>query len=140
VPSSRVQAQMAQDAWKKFREENCQFIAGANGGMDIWVQANAVDCELEETYKRQELLEQILKDKRQTLRPWQDYEFQYQGRTSLNGGRYVEVNAFCNRGAVDDKFLRSKWLKVFDGGTCYFSGKFDPATNHAFDLDVNGLA
>jgi hypothetical protein len=122
VPSSRVQAQMAQDAWKKFREENCQFIAGANGGMDIWVQANAVDCELEETYKRQ------------------DYEFQYQGRTSLNGGRYVEVNAFCNRGAVDDKFLRSKWLKVFDGGTCYFSGKFDPATNHAFDLDVNGLA
>jgi uncharacterized protein YecT (DUF1311 family) len=66
VPSSRGQAQLAQDAWKKFREENCQFIAGANGGMDIWVQANAIDCELEETYKRQALLEQILKDKRLT--------------------------------------------------------------------------
>src|SRR5277367_5108247 len=71
------------------------------------------------------------------LRKWSDYAFQYQGRKLLLGEPYVFVNAFCETASVD---VRSAWVEVLDGGTCYFSAKYDPKTNRVYDVQVNGFA
>jgi hypothetical protein len=71
------------------------------------------------------------------MRKWSDYTFQYQGRKSSLGKAYVFVNAFCATAGVD---VRSTWVEVFDGGTCYFSAKYDPKTNRVYDVQVNGVA
>jgi hypothetical protein len=71
------------------------------------------------------------------MRKWSDYTFQYQGRKSLLGKPYVFVNAFCGTASVD---VRVAWVEVLDGGTCYFSAKYDPETNRVYDVQVNGVA
>jgi hypothetical protein len=71
------------------------------------------------------------------MRKWSSYTFQYQGRNSLLGKPYVFVNAFCGTASVD---VRTAWVEVFDGGTCYFSAKYDPKTNRVYDVQVNGVA
>jgi hypothetical protein len=71
------------------------------------------------------------------MRKWSDYTFQYQGRISLLGKQYVFVNAFCGTASVN---VRSAWVEVLDGGTCYFSAKYDPKTNRVYDVQVNGVA
>jgi hypothetical protein len=69
--------------------------------------------------------------------PWQSYTFQYQGKRSLLGRRYIYVNAFC-----DDPKNHSllEWVEVLDGGACFFHGKYDPQSGEIFDLVVNGVA
>jgi hypothetical protein len=71
------------------------------------------------------------------LRMWSGYTFQYQGRTSLLRGRYIFVNAFCEATRSD---VHEKWVEVLDGGTCFFSAKYDPKTKRVYDVQVNGLA
>ena len=71
------------------------------------------------------------------MRKLSDYTFQYQGRKSLLGKPYVFVNAFCGTASVD---VRSTWVEVFDGGTCYFSAKYDATANRVYDVQVNGVA
>ena len=71
------------------------------------------------------------------LRKWASYTFQYQGRTSLLSGRYIFVNAFCEAASSD---AHEKWVKVLDGGTCFFSAKYDPNTKRVYDVRVNGVA
>ena len=37
--------------------------------------------------------------------------------------------------------IRNKeWVEVYDGGACYFSGKYDPDKKLVYDLTVNGVA
>ena len=69
--------------------------------------------------------------------PWNEYHFQYQGRTSLLGHKYVYVNAFCRQTAND---VSKDWVTVLDGGACYFSAKFDPDAKRVYDVAVNGVA
>jgi hypothetical protein len=71
------------------------------------------------------------------MRKWSSYTFQYQGRNSLLGKPYVFVNAFCGTASVD---VRTAWVEVLDGGTCYFSAKYDPKSNRVYDVQVNGFA
>jgi hypothetical protein len=71
------------------------------------------------------------------LRKWSSYTFQYQGRNSLLGKPYVFVNAFCGTESVD---IRTTWVEVLDGGTCYFSAKYNPNTGRVYDVRVNGVA
>jgi hypothetical protein len=71
------------------------------------------------------------------LRQWSSYTFQYQGRNSLLGKPYVFVNAFCGTASVD---VRTAWVEVLDGGTCYFSAKYDPKSKRVYDVQVNGVA
>lgn len=71
------------------------------------------------------------------LPKWDEYTFQYQGRTTLLGRKFVYVNAFCSHEGRD---LTQDWVIVLDGGACYFSAKYDPATKLIYDLEVNGVA
>ena len=68
---------------------------------------------------------------------WTEYTFQYQGRTTLLGERYIYVNAFCGTSEVQ---ITITWVTVMDGGACYFSVKYDPDANRVYDLVVNGVA
>jgi hypothetical protein len=68
---------------------------------------------------------------------WSDYTFQFQGRTTLLGRRYVYVNAFCGHEGGN---LREDWVRVLDGGACYFSAKYDPNRKLVYDVEVNGVA
>src|SRR5215469_15199592 len=67
---------------------------------------------------------------------WQSYTFQYQGRRTLLGRRYIYINAFC-----DDPKRHSleQWVQVKDGGACFFNGKYNPESGEVFDLSVNGV-
>ena len=71
--------------------------------------------------------------------PWTDYTFQYQGQSSLIGRHYVLVNAFCESNR-DQSSYRVTWVKVLDGGACYFSAKYEPGTKRLYDLEVNGVS
>jgi len=69
---------------------------------------------------------------------WTTYTFQFQGRSPLVGPRYVFVNAFCD-GSRDQASYRTTWIRVLDGGACYFSAKYEPDTKRLYDLQVNGV-
>jgi hypothetical protein len=69
--------------------------------------------------------------------PWSQYHFQYQGRTTLLGHKYVYINAFCGD---TDGDASKEWVTVLDGGACYFSAKFDPELRRVYDVVVNGVA
>lgn len=71
------------------------------------------------------------------LPQWDEYRFQYQGRTTLLGRQFVYVNGFCNHEGRD---LTHDWVTMLDGGACYFSAKYDPTTKRIYDLEVNGVA
>ena len=73
----------------------------------------------------------------QKLRPWREYNFQYQGMEE-NKRRYILVNAFCSFTEKTD--LSENWLVFMDGGACFFSGKYDPEKEEFFDFGTNGEA
>jgi hypothetical protein len=68
---------------------------------------------------------------------WSAYTFQYQGRTQPLGQRYVYVNAFCFHTGTD---LEREWVDIEDGGTCFFSAKYDPQKKVVYDIRVNAVA
>jgi hypothetical protein len=70
---------------------------------------------------------------------WQSYTFQYQGRTTPSGRRFVYVNAFCHD-PVAHRNLNKEWVTVLDGGACFFSAKYDTESERLYDLEVNGTA
>jgi hypothetical protein len=72
--------------------------------------------------------------------PWTKYRFQYQGQSAWFGNHYVRINALCQREGTSDQLLATEWVKALDGGTCYFSAKFDPTSHRIFDVEVNGLS
>jgi len=71
------------------------------------------------------------------LPDWKSYTFQYQGRRTMLGRKYVYINAFC-----DDPRHHSltQWVEVFDGGACSFRAKYDPESKQVYDVEVNGVA
>jgi len=71
------------------------------------------------------------------LAPWNEYTFQYQGRSTPLGRKYVYVNAFC---AHEDGDLKKEWVEVFGGGACFFRAKYDPDKKLIYDVEVNGVA
>jgi hypothetical protein len=73
------------------------------------------------------------------MRKWDAYTYQYQGKNSVLGNRYVFVNAFCST-SRDDNQMRTEWVEVYDGGTCYFQVEYDLKTKQLRKLQVNGEA
>jgi hypothetical protein len=71
------------------------------------------------------------------LPKWNEYTFQYQGRTTLLGQKFVYVNAFCRQ---EGHSLDRDWVSVLDGGACFFTAKYDPDSKRVYDLHVNGVA
>lgn len=65
-----------------------------------------------------------------------DYVRQYVGFVR-DDTRYVYVNALC---PVDFLDWRSQPIMVDDGGPCFFSVVYDPATGDFLDLMINGVA
>jgi hypothetical protein len=73
------------------------------------------------------------------LKRWDSYVFQFQGRqTPLTRRRFIFVNAVCNIDSGSD--LSARFIEVLDGGTCYFSLKYDPEKKEFYDLLINGVA
>ena len=70
------------------------------------------------------------------LQPWSTYSFQYQGRGSEDG-KFIFVNAFCS---PPDAYSAKQFVRVLDGGTCYFEVKYNPKTKTFYDLGFNGVA
>jgi hypothetical protein len=68
---------------------------------------------------------------------WSDYTFQFQGRETAEGKKYIYINAFCDRATRGEP---EEWVTVYDGGACYFQGKYDPTSKRAYDVAVNGEA
>jgi hypothetical protein len=76
---------------------------------------------------------------RGAMPPWTAYTFQFQGRSQVMGPRYIVINAFCE-GSRNDSTLKTTWVRVFDGGPCYFSAQYEPDSKRLYDLVVNGQA
>jgi len=74
---------------------------------------------------------------RGSMPDWKSYTFQFQGRRTVLGRKFVYINAFC-----DDPKHHSltEWVEVFDGGACFFRAKYDPESKQVYDVDVNGVA
>ncbi len=72
-----------------------------------------------------------------SLQDWNTYTFQYQGQ-AVDGRRYLLVNALCS---IDVNVnLHERFVVVLDGGSCYFSVKYDPSLERFYDLVINGDA
>ena len=78
------------------------------------------------------------KTQKSELQNWQTYTFQYQG-IEERGKKYIFINALC-KDFSKDRDLSKEIIYVFDGGSCYFSLKYDPKSNDFFDLIINGEA
>lgn len=80
--------------------------------------------------------EQQASSKGFTLREWSSYSFQYQGR-ELAGHRVLYINAFCGQPPA---YANTQLVRVFDGGTCYFSAYYDTIKKMFVAIAFNGVA
>jgi hypothetical protein len=68
------------------------------------------------------------------------YKRQYFGYIDKNGDRILLINCFWS----DDKYVDNNWLNsriyVLDGGSYFWSVKFNLNSGRLFDLDINGYA
>ena len=53
---TKGQLEKAQRAWRVYRDENCSYVGGLQGGSSKWVTTFADDCAIEETEKRIDFL------------------------------------------------------------------------------------
>ncbi len=74
-----------------------------------------------------------------SLKKWSTYRFQYQGQEE-KGFKFVYINAFCK--LYNDKHLKlsKEFIRVEDGGSCFFQLKYDPIADKFFDAFINGEA
>jgi uncharacterized protein YecT (DUF1311 family) len=49
---TKAQLKEAQEAWQVYRDENCRYIGGLQGGSSRWVSIFARECDLSETERR----------------------------------------------------------------------------------------
>jgi uncharacterized protein YecT (DUF1311 family) len=49
----------AQEAWRKYVDQHCDFIGGIQGGSNLWVTDFATRCELDEIKKRIEFFKNV---------------------------------------------------------------------------------
>jgi hypothetical protein len=71
---------------------------------------------------------------KQVLADFGSYRRQYYGVTS-KGRRLVMVNALC----VELPGWRTRRVEVFDGGPCFFTAAYDPATRSFEAFAPNGF-
>ena len=73
-----------------------------------------------------------------SLRAWSSYTFQYQGSSlPKSGRRVVYINAFCT---PPSSYAGQKFVRITDGGTCYFEAYYDPASKRFIGIAFHGLA
>ena len=81
------------------------------------------------------VLERAARDHRE-LPAWSSYTFQYQGQFE-GTAKVVFINAFCGD---PPSYAAEHFVRVFDGGTCFFNLKYDPVQRRFFGLAFNGVA
>jgi len=70
---------------------------------------------------------------RQLLR-WDKYVFQYIAYKEKDK-KYLLVNGICD---IKDRERLENFMIIDDGGSCYFSFKFNPENKQYYDLSING--
>ncbi len=68
------------------------------------------------------------------------YYGQFIGYVDPSGRHWIHGNFLCRIHEVEEKFFRSAYLSVSDGGACYFHVEWSPDTNATRNLSVNGDA
>lgn len=66
-----------------------------------------------------------------------DYEVQYQGVTK-DGVRVLRMMGACHASPVPAT-LATRWHIVLDGGNCYYSAAYDPASKSIIYFSFNGV-
>lgn len=66
------------------------------------------------------------------------YHFQLLG-FKKNGVPFIRIQAFCV-GFEDAQRLKTSWVEVADGGSCFFQLNYDPSKKEFYDLYINGTA
>ena len=82
-------------------------------------------------------VEKAAKAQARELKPWRDYTFQYQGIEEKRR-RFIFVSAFCTNFGISN--LTEKLVLVEDGGSCFFTSKYDPERKEFSQLFINGEA
>lgn len=115
-------------------------IGSSAYGGETWIQVagGAWQPERDTLQLMQERIEAFVRHSAQSvhrsLREWASYTFQYQGQVA-GGRKYLYVSALC---AVDPGVnLHARFFLVTDGGSCYFTVKFDPVARQFYDLVIN---
>jgi hypothetical protein len=120
----------------------CLFVSAGVGAAEQWIKV--AGGKWDPTPKMLSDLKMKIKayvasqakaDKRE-LQNWQTYTIQYQGQEE-KGNKYIFINAFCDQD-MRKRDLSKEIIQVFDGGTCYFSLKYNPEKKTFFDLLING--
>ncbi len=52
IRQTKAQLEKSQRSWLVYRNENCSYVGGLQGGSNIWVTIFADDCAIEETERR----------------------------------------------------------------------------------------
>ena len=73
---------------------------------------------------------------KKSLPEWSRYSFQFQGQSN-NDRRFVFINAYC---IESPDYVAKRFLVVLDGGTCFFSLKYDPEQRVFLELIFHGEA
>ena len=59
-----------------------------------------------------------------------------------HGERRILANYVCKRsfdtGVLAANDMRTHWIRVYDGGPCFFHFTYDPGTKKVYDMIING--
>jgi hypothetical protein len=67
------------------------------------------------------------------------YYRQYVGYIDNKGDRIILINAFCEP-FNEKRDLKTDWVFILDGGSCFYQIKINLSTLKCFDFFVNGVA
>jgi hypothetical protein len=66
-----------------------------------------------------------------------NYKRQYVGFAAL-GRKWILINAFCETQWTRDASWTKEIVWVFEGGSCYFHGRYEISTSHFYGFWING--
>ena len=79
---------------------------------------------------------------RASLPNWSEYTFQYKGQI-FHGKKVLYINAYCRPllppgVKLKHRVIIKQFVRVNDGGTCYFQAYFDPVAKKYLLVGFNG--
>ena len=99
-----------------------------------WLPGGQLVREARRQLNQAVLAEAKLAGKLDQLPSWSTYSFQYQGRV-VEGRRMIYVNAYCT---PPPAYARTEFVRVLDGGPCYFFALYDVASKRYAAVVFNG--
>jgi hypothetical protein len=102
-----------------------------------WKVSRSTTLEIEQNLK--DLLPSQKPSEGEPRRGIEKYTVQYQGITA-SGEKLVAVAGACNVVKRPRKQLTRDWIRVLDGGSCYFEATYDPIRKQLVRFVFNGVA